>query len=197
MLSPIILENYKVKSDTELYHMCRNLIPEVHSDVLQKFIQQKYMSTHMTYIKDCSKKAKNVMVKVVDRRPTVAVKPSLLWMSVAYLQKSEKTKITSYWLKFARRCFPLFGKNQLERIEQQFKLEDLQFFEIFKDYRGKLKCNLVFRSLPINKAPIVSSQDCLAIDYNSKHLVCSDNTFISLKKLAHIKREYQKKRVIS
>jgi len=149
----------------KLYHQCRKMFPELNSKVIQNF---------------CS----CYFPKRETKLPKRPISPSIFLDQSFYVEESAKTKYTNYWLKFHRKYFPLFGKKILDKIN----LKNVKLVQIYKR-NNKLYC----RMSEVNDIPEpIGGTNVVGCDINYKRIVFSDNTFKSIKQLAHRKIEHKK-----
>ena len=156
----------------ELYKDCRNKFPNINSKVTQKFLQLYQ-----------PKKGKKL--------PKKPISPSIIIDQNFDFQINNSTKLTSFWLKFHRKKFPVFGKYLKTRILESKNIKLIQIFE--RD--NNLYCKF---SYVVDKEEFkYNSSKCSSIDVNTKrHVLLSFNNksnFYNLKQLYHRKHEHSKK----
>ena len=148
-----------------LYHQCRRMFPELNSKVVQNF---------------CS----SYFPKKGTKLPKRPINPSIYIDQSFYVEESTKTKYISYWLKFHRKYFPLFGKKILRKIN----LKKIKMIQIYKK-NNKLYCKMS----EVNELPEpIGGSNIVGCDVNYKRIVFSNNIFYNIKRLAHRKIEHKK-----
>jgi len=149
-----------------LYHQCRRMFPELNSKVVQNFIRYSYS------------------IKKGMKLPKKPVKSSIILDQSFSIDSSSKTKLTNYWLKFHRKYFPLFGK----RILRKVNFSKIKLVQIYRR-NNQLYCKM--SEVNEIQKPI-GGTNIIGCDVNYKRVVFSDNTFKSIKRLAHRKIEHKK-----
>jgi putative transposase len=163
------LKKYSIQwwfDQKKLYHHCRRFFPEVNSKVLQNFISLYFPKKGI-------------------KLPKKPIRPSIFIDQVFEIEYSSKTKYNSYWLKFHRKYFPLFGKTILRKVD----FNKVKLVQIYKR-NNQLYCKLT----TVKELSEFSSNSnkFIGCDVNYKRIVFSDNSFKSLKRLAHRKIEHKK-----
>lgn len=149
-----------------LYHQCRKMFPEINSKLIQNFCRYNY---------------KVVKGKKLPKKP---VSPSLIIDSQNFDFQKTENQFSSYWLRFNKKNFPLKGKI-LNKINNESEVKLAQIYK--KD--NKFYCKLsVVKEI---KKPLTGNNS-VGCDVNYKRIVFSDNSFYSLKRLAHRKIEKKK-----
>ncbi len=151
----------------KLYHHCRRFFPELNSKVLQNFIRYSYR------------------IKKGMKLPKKQVRPSIILDYQRFNFKKFSNKLTSYWLRFCKKNFPLFGKRILKKIKHSDKIQLVQIYKQNNYFYCKIT---IVREFPEPKG----GSKTIGCDINYKRIVFSDNSFESLKKLAHRKIEHKK-----
>jgi IS605 OrfB family transposase len=163
--------NYSIKwwfNQKMLYHHCRRFFPELNSKILQNFIKFSYK------------------FKKGQKLPKKPVTPSIILDYQIFNFQKFSNKLTNYWLRFQHKNFPLFGLRILKKIEHTDKIQLVQIYK---------RNNQLYCKLTINKELIRSNDitnKIIGCDINYKRVVFSDNSFKSLKRLAHRKIEHKK-----
>jgi putative transposase len=116
--------------------------------------------------------------------PKRQVWPSIILDYQNFDFQINNSKLTNYWLRFHKFNFPLFGK-RLQKIKHSDKI---QLVQIYKQ-NDKFFCKLVVvKELEIP----TDGTNVIGCDVNYKRVVFSDNSFKSIKRLAHRKIEHKK-----
>ena len=162
-------ENWK--SLMPLYNACREKFPDLNSKVLQNFLRFHFITPNK------------------DMKPLKPPKASLVIDYQSFgLQINPSNKLTSLWLRFHKKNFPLLGKFLLSRIDDP---NDLKLVQIFNQ-NNKLYCKLSIRTSKEIKE-LSQCKKSIGLDVNSKRMVLSNNDFYSLKRHHHRKIEHRKK----
>jgi putative transposase len=149
-----------------LYHQCRIFFPELNSKVIQNFIRFSYS------------------IKKGMKLPKKPVSPSIILDYQNFDFQINNSKLTNYWLRFQKKNFPLLGK-RLQKIKHTDKI---QLVQIYKQ-NDKFFCKLVV----VKELQEPSDgTNVIGCDINYKRVVFSDNSFKSIKQLAHRKIEHKK-----
>ena len=149
-----------------LYHQCRRMFPELNSKVVQNFIRFSYR------------------FKKGMKLPKKPVNPSLIIDYQNFDFQTFNNKLTNYWLRFQKINFPLLGK-RLTKIKHSDKIQLVQIYKRNDKYFCKL---VVVKELELPSG----GSNIVGCDVNYKRVVFSDNTFKSIKRLAHRKIEHKK-----
>ena len=149
-----------------LYHQCRKMFPELNSKVVQNFIRFSYL------------------IKKGMKLPKNPVNSSIILDYQNFDFSIFNNKLTKYWLRFQKKNFPLLGKI-LTKIKHSDKIQLVQIYKRSNKFFCKL---VVVKKL---QEPIGGS-NIIGCDVNYKRIVFSDNSFKSIKKLAHRKIEHKK-----
>ena len=153
-----------------LYHELRLKYPTLKSKILQQFMQE--------YLPIRGKK-----------NPKKAIKASIILDDQNFSIKLTENKLTSIWLKFHIKKFPLFSKYLLEKLKQVNLETQVKCCQIFMN-NNKLYCKV---SLCYEIMEQDRSSNPIAIDINTKCIVSSDNKFYNTKRLFHTRYERNKK----
>ena len=166
-LSKFIFANKEIQKDfNKLYKICRLQFPSLHSKILQNFLRFGYW-----------KKGKS---------PKSPVKSSIYLDYQTFNLQINSNKLTNFWLKFAKRKFPLFGKYLISKIVDPEKVKLIQLFK----RKGNLYCKLTY--VQDLSDSVRSEGPTVGLDMNFRTVVLSDNSFFSMSQLAHRKLEHKK-----
>ena len=159
------------KSLMPLYNACREKFPDLNSKVLQNFLRFHFVTPNK------------------NKKPKKPPKASIIIDYQSFgLVIDDASKLTSFWLRFHRKNFPLLGKYLLSRIDDP---NDLKLVQIF-NRKNKLYCKLSIRTTKQIK-DLDQCGKSIGLDVNSKRIVLSNNDFYHLKRYFHRKYEHSKK----
>jgi len=154
-----------------LYNACRERFPHLNSKVVQNFLRFHFTTPNW---------------KMKPKKPPKA--SIIIDYQSCGLMKDDNTKLTSYWIRFHRKNFPLFGKAVLAKIEDPRQMKLIQIFM----RKGKLYCKLSVTKCSVDLASPNKHSVSAGLDVNTRRLVLSNNDFYHLKRYNHRKIEYYK-----
>ena len=161
----------KWSNQKELYQELRIKYPALKSKILQQFMQ--------LYLPIRGKK----------QPKKKSIKASIILDNQNFSFKLTNNKLTSIWLKFHLRKFPILSKHLLEKLKNSNLEKEVKYCLIFKR-NNKLYCKVtIVKDIDEQKELI----NPLSIDINTKNMVSSKSKFYNLKRLFHTKFERCKK----
>ena len=153
----------------ELYYLCREKFPSINSNILQNFLGKYRFVTG-------------------KKLPRKKAHKSVIFISQNFNIRIIENKLTSLWLRFGRKNYPLFSRYLLEKLKN-ISNNQIECCQIYSE-NDKLYCK-VFISYEVEEP--ISSNNPIAIDMNTKAIVSSDNKFYNMKRLFHTRYENRKK----
>jgi IS605 OrfB family transposase len=164
-LSEFVFSQPNRRNFNEIYKICREKFPKLHSKILQNFLRYSYW-----------KKGK---------QPKSPVKSTIYLDYQNFGVQINNNILTNFWIRIMKRNFPLLGKFLSSRILDPSKIKLVQ---IFKKHNN-LYCKLSYTHELLEAR---AEGSAVGIDMNYKTVVLSDNHFFSMAKLAHRKLEHKK-----